>query len=331
MKRRRWSAPKTTHKILLYIYTLTLNFYLLILQSLPPSDRLSICPNQDDRNGFWLVVLRMSMCLEPVHQQDAWPQRTHATPSASSRWPGHPIPRGQRCTPLPTWRASRAMGCGASTAVPPPTRAPAPSGPHVYGRPSFQEEQPAPHRETSEWENGLEGGGQPEAAPGDGGAGVESCSEPEQLGALPGARAAAEATAPCTPQGAPGVALPRTPRERSSRSFASTPATPRRACPVMISYRVAETGEDGDGTVFRLQAALEARGYSVFVGEKAIVGAAKWPKTIQDGVLSCKAFVVLCSPTYGATEWTEAELSLAKNEGKPPCPCGTAALTRRPP
>ena len=212
------------------------------------------------------------------------------------------------------------MGCGASTAVPPPTRAPAPSGPHVYGRPSFQEEQPAPHRETSEWENGLEGGGQPEAAPGDGGAGVESCSEPEQLGALPGARAAAEATAPCTPQGAPGVALPRTPRERSSRSFASTPATPRRACPVMISYRVAETGEDGDGTVFRLQAALEARGYSVFVGEKAIVGAAKWPKTIQDGVLSCKAFVVLCSPTYGATEWTEAELSLAKNEGKPLVP-----------
>ena len=39
---------------------------------------------------------------------------------------------------------------------------------------------------------------------------------------------------------------------------------------VMISYRVPETGEGGDRSVFALQDALLAHGFSVFVGESAI-------------------------------------------------------------
>ena len=39
---------------------------------------------------------------------------------------------------------------------------------------------------------------------------------------------------------------------------------------VFISYRVGETGEGGDGSVFALREALESVGYSVFVGEEAL-------------------------------------------------------------
>jgi hypothetical protein len=89
---------------------------------------------------------------------------------------------------------------------------------------------------------------------------------------------------------------------------------------LIISYRVPETGDGGDRSVFALKDALEARGYSVFVGEAAIEGGASWPATIQRGVSGCKAFVVLCSPTYGDAEvspWTERELVLADNYKKP--------------
>ena len=91
----------------------------------------------------------------------------------------------------------------------------------------------------------------------------------------------------------------------------------------MISYRVPETGELGDRAVFALQAALQARGYSAFVGEAAIQGAASWPATIQRGVEDCKAFVILCSPTYGdavRSPWTERELVLADALKKPLIP-----------
>ena len=37
---------------------------------------------------------------------------------------------------------------------------------------------------------------------------------------------------------------------------------------VFLSYRVVETGEGGDGSVFHLREALENVGYSVFVGEQ---------------------------------------------------------------
>jgi len=92
---------------------------------------------------------------------------------------------------------------------------------------------------------------------------------------------------------------------------------------IMISYRVPETGDGGDRAVFALQAGLQAHGYSVFVGEAAIQGAASWPSTIQRGVEGCKAFVVLCSPTYGNAEvspWTMRELVLADNKHKPLVP-----------
>jgi hypothetical protein len=97
------------------------------------------------------------------------------------------------------------------------------------------------------------------------------------------------------------------------------------ACDVMISYRVPESGAGpgGDSSVFALQAALQARGYSVFVGEGAIEGGDFWPVTIQNGVRHCKAFVVLCSPTYGdraVSPWTFDELTMAKNNRKPLLP-----------
>jgi hypothetical protein len=56
-------------------------------------------------------------------------------------------------------------------------------------------------------------------------------------------------------------------------------------CDVMISYRVPETGDGGDKSVFALADALEARGYRVFVGEAAIEGGSSWPATIQRGGL----------------------------------------------
>jgi hypothetical protein len=85
---------------------------------------------------------------------------------------------------------------------------------------------------------------------------------------------------------------------------------------VMISYRVGETGARGDNAVFALQAGLQARGYSVFVGEGAIQGADDWPTTIQRGVQDSTALVVLCSATYGdevVSPWTRRELVMADN------------------
>jgi hypothetical protein len=104
---------------------------------------------------------------------------------------------------------------------------------------------------------------------------------------------------------------------------ADAPAAAAGACDVLISYRVPETGEAGDNSVFFLQAALQERGYSVFVGEAAIQGASSWPSTIQQGVEDCKVFVVLCSPTYGdpvESPWTKRELEMADNLKKPLIP-----------
>ncbi len=98
------------------------------------------------------------------------------------------------------------------------------------------------------------------------------------------------------------------------------PAPARVGCEVMISYRVSETGEGGDNSVFALKKALEARGHSVFVGEAAIQGGEEWPETIAAGVRDCAAFVVLCSPTYGDTVWTKRELVMADNLRKPLIP-----------
>ena len=104
---------------------------------------------------------------------------------------------------------------------------------------------------------------------------------------------------------------------------AAASAAPSGACDVMISYRVPETGVGGDRSVFALQKALHSRGYTVFVGEAAIQGGSSWPTTIQKGVEDCKAFVVLCSATYGdaaVSPWTKRELELADNLKKPLLP-----------
>jgi hypothetical protein len=118
-------------------------------------------------------------------------------------------------------------------------------------------------------------------------------------------------------EAAPAEAPARTaPAQRISAAAAALAAAPAR---VMISYRVPETGAGGDGAVFSLRAGLEARGYSVFVGEQDIGGADSWMSVIQAGVSGCTAFVVLCSPTYGdaaVSQWTQREFMQAVNEGK---------------
>ncbi|KAG2487778.1 hypothetical protein HYH03_013622 [Edaphochlamys debaryana] len=73
----------------------------------------------------------------------------------------------------------------------------------------------------------------------------------------------------------------------------------------MLSYRIIDTGArelGGDDTVFLIQRALQAHGYSVFVGEAALQGGQKWGQRIQAAVNNCEVFVALCSPDYGNTE-----------------------------
>ncbi len=127
------------------------------------------------------------------------------------------------------------------------------------------------------------------------------------------AAAAARGAAPVVPA-APAAPLPAAVKRTVSG------ASP---CDVMISYRVLETGDGGDKSVFVLRDALQARGYSVFVGEGAIQGGDSWPTIIQRGVEACQAFVILCSPTYGdpdVSPWTKRELELADNLKKPLLP-----------
>ena len=65
-----------------------------------------------------------------------------------------------------------------------------------------------------------------------------------------------------------------------------------------------------------MQKALEARGYSCFVGEKQLEGGDEWAKTIASAVKNCRAMLIISSPTYGKTKWTYRELSLADNNEK---------------
>jgi hypothetical protein len=109
----------------------------------------------------------------------------------------------------------------------------------------------------------------------------------------------------------------------ASGGAAASSAVRASLCDVMISYRVPETGDGGDNSVFIIQKALEARGFRVFVGEAAIQGGSSWATTIQKGVEDCKAFVILCSPTYGDpvdSPWTKRELELADGLKKPLIP-----------
>ncbi|KAL6749458.1 hypothetical protein V8C86DRAFT_2845510 [Haematococcus lacustris] len=87
---------------------------------------------------------------------------------------------------------------------------------------------------------------------------------------------------------------------------------------LFLSYRVPETGRKrhgGDRTVPLLKSALEAQGYSVFVGESDIEGEASWAQAIQVAITDCQVFIPVCSKTYGDTKWTLRELHAA-NEAK---------------
>jgi hypothetical protein len=91
---------------------------------------------------------------------------------------------------------------------------------------------------------------------------------------------------------------------------------------VMISNRVHETGGRGDGETQALKAELEKYGYSVFVGEEIPAGA-NWPRHIQWSIENCRAFVIMCSPSYGDSRlspWTKRELELADSRNRPMIP-----------
>ncbi|KAL6749460.1 hypothetical protein V8C86DRAFT_2845564 [Haematococcus lacustris] len=88
---------------------------------------------------------------------------------------------------------------------------------------------------------------------------------------------------------------------------------------LFLSYRVPETGrkeQGGDCTVPLLKSALEAHGYSVFVGESDIEGGASWVQTIQVAITDCQVFIPVCSKTYGDTKWTLRELHAADEANK---------------
>ena len=88
----------------------------------------------------------------------------------------------------------------------------------------------------------------------------------------------------------------------------------------MLSYRIPETGQRGDKSVFVLRDTLKSLGYSVFLGESSIQSGDDWPTVIQTGVEECRAFVAVCSHTYGdmaVSKWTKRELERADKLGKP--------------
>lgn len=68
--------------------------------------------------------------------------------------------------------------------------------------------------------------------------------------------------------------------EKAGKAKDSPDADPAQ---LMLSYKVKETGskaQGGDGIVLRLQAGLEAEGFSVFVGESDIEGGDNWVDVI---------------------------------------------------
>jgi len=120
------------------------------------------------------------------------------------------------------------------------------------------------------------------------------------------------------PQPSPPVEPP--PQPTPVESVKATSGSGAVGDPVMLSYRVPETGATelgGDGTVVRLADSLRARGIGCFVGESALQAGDKWAESIQEAVEQCKVFVVLCSPTYGDSIWTAREIGLADSEQKP--------------
>ncbi|GLC45467.1 hypothetical protein PLESTB_000317200 [Pleodorina starrii] len=88
---------------------------------------------------------------------------------------------------------------------------------------------------------------------------------------------------------------------------------------VMMSYRVADTGEKehgGDGTVEQIQKHLEEQGFTVYVAEAVLEGGAEWSREIQQAVAQCQVFIMMCSPGYGENKWSFNEFQMADNEKK---------------
>jgi hypothetical protein len=91
---------------------------------------------------------------------------------------------------------------------------------------------------------------------------------------------------------------------------------PKVGADVMLSFRNSETKEE----TRRWAAALEARGFTVFASMNTLMGGFAWPASIQYQVRECRAFVVVASPSYGASLWTRRELVLADAVAKPIIP-----------
>ncbi|EFJ49335.1 hypothetical protein VOLCADRAFT_90161 [Volvox carteri f. nagariensis] len=109
---------------------------------------------------------------------------------------------------------------------------------------------------------------------------------------------------------------------------------------VMLSYRTADTGAKefgGDGTVLQIKTYLEEHGYTVYLNENVLEGGHDWSKEIQQAVMNCMVFVMLCSQgqslrlampvhscleanavlgRYGENKWTFGEFQFAESERK---------------
>jgi hypothetical protein len=81
---------------------------------------------------------------------------------------------------------------------------------------------------------------------------------------------------------------------------------------IMVSFRSSEAGE----SAVQWQQALQARGYTVFASPTTLLGGFSWPASIQHQVRECRAFLVLATPSYGASLWTRRELVLADSHAK---------------
>jgi hypothetical protein len=79
---------------------------------------------------------------------------------------------------------------------------------------------------------------------------------------------------------------------------------------VFISY------SQGDSEyAHRLQAALQGRGFEVWIDDRIDYGA-RWPLVIEESVDACAALILLMSPRAKGSTWVQNELARAQAKGK---------------
>ena len=87
---------------------------------------------------------------------------------------------------------------------------------------------------------------------------------------------------------------------------------------VMLSYRVPETGaRGGDNYTLKLREALVQAGYTVYVCEFEIRVGDDWIDSVNTATTHCRAFVPICSETYGdniASPYCYQEMCLANRQ-----------------